>query len=316
MHRLRGGRLHGGAHLMILQYPESSELTLAMRPVLHPLFQKLPDGISEFTFANLYLFRETHRYRVFLLPENLFIFCGQDDGHPFFMSPFGLPQPESLTKLFKEFCVMKCVSETQAAALAHMGYHISQDRDNFDYCYLRRDLAELAGRKFHKKRNLIKAFQSNYPYEGKPLLEEHKQDAVAVLESWREGRQDSGDYLAAKEGLERSEELQLCGAIYYAEQKPVAYSLGEELACGKSFVIHFEKAVAGYKGVWQFVNQAFASILPEQYETINREQDLGNEGMRKAKQSYKPAGYIKKYKASAPYGENRDHIFVRSRPKT
>ena len=94
------------------------------------------------------------------------------------------------------------------------------------------------------------------------------------------------------------EELQLCGGIYYVDGQPVAYSLGEELARGKSFVIHFEKAVSEYKGLWQFVNQAFASILPDKYETVNREQDLGNEGLRKAKLSYKPVGFVKKYRAT------------------
>ena len=68
---------------------------------------------------------------------------------------------------------------------------------------------------------------------------------------------------------------------------------------GRSFAIHFEKAVSGYKGVWQFVNQAFASILPEKYETVNREQDLGDEGLRAAKLSYKPAGFVMKYRATA-----------------
>lgn len=82
--------------------------------------------------------------------------------------------------------------------------------------------------------------------------------------------------------------------------RPVAYSLGEELACGTSFVIHFEKAVDEYKGLWQFINQAFAAILPVQYETVNREQDLGNEGLRKAKLSYKPMGFVQKFKATSP----------------
>ena len=77
----------------------------------------------------------------------------------------------------------------------------------------------------------------------------------------------------------------------------MAYSLGEELMQGRSFAIHFEKAVNGYKGVWQFVNQAFAAILPEKYQTINREQDLGDQGLRSAKMSYKPCGFIKKYRA-------------------
>jgi hypothetical protein len=93
--------------------------------------------------------------------------------------------------------------------------------------------------------------------------------------------------------------LQLCGGIYYVETRPVAYVLGEELAGGASFVIHFEKAVRGYKGLYQFINQSFAAILPDVYQTINREQDLGEPGLRQAKLSYNPAGFIEKFKVYA-----------------
>jgi len=192
---------------------------------------------------------------------------------------------------------MKCVSESLAEQLERLEFEIREDRDNFDYLYSRQALSELTGRKFSKKRNLIKAFLKNYTYTGEPLLESHIPAALQILENWADGREDPGDYVAAKEALEKAEQLQLCGGIYYVEDLPVAYSLGEENALGKSFIIHFEKAVGDYKGVWQFVNQAFASILPEQYDTVNREQDLGNEGLRRAKHSYKPIGYVKKYRA-------------------
>ena len=95
------------------------------------------------------------------------------------------------------------------------------------------------------------------------------------------------------------DELQLCGGVYYVNDEPVAYSLGLELARGRSFDIKFEKAVDPeiYKGIYQFVNQAFASILPESYEWINREQDLGIPGLRQAKESYRPVGFVRRWTA-------------------
>ncbi len=282
---------------MIPDYPQASELNLMMRKVLHPLFQQLPDGISEFTFANLYLFRKAHNYRISRLSQELLLISGDDGKVPFFMLPFGLPENRILKQLFSEFTMLKCISQSQVEELTAMGYNVSEDRDNFDYLYLREDLSGLSGRKFHKKRNLIKGFLNNHTYEGKPLLEEHMPDALEVLETWRQSRDNPGDYNAAKEALEKTEELQLCGGIYYVKGQPVAYSLGEELARGEIFAIHFEKAVDGYKGIWQFVNQAFASILPEKYRTINREQDLGNAGLRQAKLSYKPVDFVRKYRA-------------------
>ncbi len=283
---------------MIPLYPESVELSLDLRPELHPLLQQLPDGVSEYTFANLYLFRWDHHYRVARLPDGRLFFSGKDADISFFMLPFGLPERPVLDRLFADFGTLKCVPESGTEQLKAMGFEIREDRNNFDYLYSRQDLAELTGRKFHKKRNLIKAFLKNYTYTGKPLLESHIPAALQILDKWVDGREDPGDYTAAREALEKAEPLQLCGGIYFVDDLPVAYSLGEENAQGKSFIVHFEKAVSGYKGVWQFVNQAFAAILPEQYETVNREQDLGNEGLRRAKHSYKPIGYVKKYRVT------------------
>lgn len=282
---------------MIPIHPDSTEISLLQRGTLHDRFQELADGISEFSFANLYLFRHTHHYRLSSLDNDLIVISGNDDGNPFFMLPFGLPDRDILKNLFDQFHSMKCVAASQATDLESLGYRVIEDRDNFDYLYLRSDLANLTGRKFSKKRNQIKAFVQNNNYEGRPLLEEHIPDALSVLDKWRSERETPGDYQAAREALENCEALQLCGGIYYADHRPVAYSLGEENMQGRSFVIHFEKAVSGYKGLWQFINQAFASILPETYTTINREQDLGEEGLRAAKMSYKPVGFVKKYRA-------------------
>jgi len=284
---------------MIPKYPESTEITMELRPELHPHFQKLSEGIAEFSFANIYLFRELHNYRISRFEEEDDIcITGRDNQNPFFMLPFGLPGKDVLEILFHDHSSMKAASGEQAKKLENMGYTVMEDRDNFDYLYLREDLANLTGRKFHKKRNLIKAFLNNYEYQGEPLLDEYIPAALDILETWRKGRDNPGDYYAAKEALEKSWDLQLCGGIYYVDGKPVAYSLGEEIAYGEVFVIHFEKAVIDYKGLYQFINQSFSAILPEKYKMINREQDLGNPGLRKAKESYHPCGFVKKYRVN------------------
>lgn len=288
---------------IIPDYPEGVELSIAHREKLHPMFQKLSHGISEFSFANLYLFRKEHAYHLSRVQKDILVIFGNDTGEPFFMCPFELPEFEALNALFDRHQTMKCATPEQAEILGSKGFKVIEDRDNFDYLYKRESLSGLSGRKYSKKRNLIKAFVKNHTYEGKPLLEEYLPHALAVLDKWREGRDDDGDYGPAREALEKSEVLQLCGGIYYVEDQPVAYSLGEELARGNSFVIHFEKALLGYKGIYQFVNQAFASIITENYEFINREQDLGEEGLRQAKMSYKPVGFVKKFKIT----KEKDH---------
>ncbi len=285
---------------MIVEYPEFSEITMDLRPLLHPRFQALPDGISEFTFANIYLFRQRHEYRICRLGE-IFVITGWDGGQSFFMLPFGLPDENVLRELFDNYGTMKDATELQAKALAELGYSVCEDRDNFDYLYAREDLVNLTGRKFHRKKNMLNLFIRNNECQAKPLLEEYREDAIQILDEWAQEHSGPGDYEAAKDALEKMWPLQLCGGILYIDGRPVSYCLGEELALGGSFVIHFEKAVPSeqFKGLYQFVNQAFASILPDKYETVNREQDLGDPGLRQAKESYNPTGFVKKYRATS-----------------
>ena len=282
----------------IAKYPDSVEVCMDFRSYLHPKFQGLTDGISEYTFANIFLFRHQHFYHLSMLSNELLLISGKDDNEQFFMLPFGLPDDQILRELFKRFAIMKAVPETYAIELNKKGYTILLDRDNFDYLYSRQDLANLNGRKFHKKKNLVNTFLRNNHCQSKPLLEEYKDDAVQVLETWKEQHKNEADYLSAKEALEKMWQLQLCGGIFYINEKPVAYCLGEEIANGKSFVLHFEKSEVNdkYKGIYQYINQSFVSLLPEKYETVNREQDLGISGLRHAKESYNPIGFVKKYK--------------------
>ena len=281
---------------MIPEYPEFASLSLDQRPVLHPAFKDLEEGLSEFSFANLYLFRNIHNYRISLVAPDNYVVSGDDSGETFFIMPFELSDDFLLNGLFERFSCAKCVTEKQAALLSDKGFTVIEDRDNFDYLYSRSDLAELAGNKYHKKKNLVKGFMKEFEYEGKPLLDEYIPDALKVLDKWYEQSNKSGDYSSAKEALENTEYLQLCGGIYYVNGNPVAFVLGEELANGRSFVIHFEKAVKDYRGLYQFINMSFALILPDKYDYINREQDLGIEGLRQAKMSYRPCGFVKKYR--------------------
>ncbi len=286
---------------MIKEYPESSSLSLDQRPLLHPRFQRLTEGMSELTFAGLYLFRETHQYQVSRAGDEVFIITGMD-AEPFFILPFELPPENVLNSLFDRHRTMKAVSASQAERLARMGCRVWEDRDNFDYLYAREKLATLSGRKLHRKKNLVNLFLRNNVCIAKPLLEEYAGAALQILEQWRTQQGISGDYAAAREAIEKMKVLQLCGGIFYVNEQPVAYTLGEELAQGRMFVIHFEKAVLKkeYAGIYQYVNQAFTTVLPDQYERINREQDLGDPGLRQAKESYRPVDFVKKYRAARP----------------
>ncbi len=286
----------------IPQYPEFAAIDLDMRADLYPALNMTKDGISELTFSNLYLFRHVYDYRVSLLPGGSSVVEGTKAGKSFFYLPCCFPDREIFDNLMAGHDYFKNMSESQSEIhrieLEQRGYHVEEDRDNFDYIYERTDLAELSGRAYHKKRNLVNAFINSYSYEQKPLRKDNAADALAVLDEWREAKGSDGDYVASREAIGLFEDLGMRGCVYYVDGAPAGWCLGEPVAKGRMFAIHFEKACDRYKGIYQFINQAFAQGLPSHFKTINREQDLGDEGLRQAKMTYRPCGFVKKYRVT------------------
>jgi hypothetical protein len=282
---------------MIGSYPNLTELEIADRPLLEPLFRELRDGLSELSFAGIYCFRASHAYRIGRLADGTYLLAGADKGNPFFICPFGLAPPDLLAELFLRFSAMKLVTEAQTVELRQAGYEVSEDRDNFDYIYRREDLAALRGRALQRKRNLVHAFEKRHTYEAYELATDRVGDALAVLEAWRENARDQADWAPAREALEHASEFGLHGRLYYVEGKPAGYTLGEEARAGTMFVVHYEKTVPDMKGLYQVINMDFVRSLPQTVTLINREQDLGDPGLRQAKITYRPCDFVKKYRA-------------------
>ncbi|MDR0455212.1 MAG: phosphatidylglycerol lysyltransferase domain-containing protein [Treponema sp.] len=308
-------------------YPDFTPLSLDIKNILHPRLSLTADGVSEFTFSGLYLFRNRYHYRVSRIgPDNGFIVSGEQQQKKFFMTPCEAPDRDILESLFATHDYWKNIPETVLESsrqqLDEWGIAVSEDRNNFAYLYFRSELAELAGKKFHKKKNLVNQFLHTYSHEERPLTRELIPLAIEILDQWRQDKAASkadsdqadvskasvlqtsvlqtgvdGDYAAAREALELFDSLPLRGYLYFADGRPAAYCLGESVAKGKMFAIHFEKAIDHYKGMYQFMNQAFAAALPRFFINLNREQDLGDEGLRQAKMTYRPSGFVKKYTA-------------------
>jgi hypothetical protein len=299
-------------------YPDFVPLDITLKDILRPRLSLTFDGVSEFTFAGLYLFRKKYNYRIsrevthdvsdngsdggFIISGEQ---CSEGSRKTFFMTPCTAPHWEILESLFKTHDYWKNISETVLnpvkEKLQERGIIFEEDRNNFDYLYCRNDLAELAGKKYHKKKTHVNNFLLTYPdHEQRPISSDLIPAAIEVLERWRQDAYErnggtDGDYTAAMEALELFDSLALKGSIFFVSGKPVAYCLGESISRGKMFVIHFEKAIDEYKGIYQFINKAFASSLPRFFTFINREQDLGNEGLRQAKMTYRPCDFVKKY---------------------
>jgi hypothetical protein len=287
-------------------YPDFTPLDIGLKDALHPRLSLTPDGVSEFTFSGLYLFRNKYSYRI--SRDGGFIISGKYADKTFFMTPCCAPNREALDALLDTHDYWKNISESVLAPvkddLEKRGIVFTEDRDNFDYLYCRSDLAELAGKKYHKKKNHVNGFLNAYPdHEQRRMSSELVPAAVEILEKWRASRMSANafnsgeetEYRASKESLDLFNDLPLRGSVFFINGSPAAYCLGESIARGKMFAVHFEKAIDEYKGIYQFMNQAFAAALPRFFTLINREQDLGNEGLRQAKMTYRPCGFVRKY---------------------
>lgn len=178
-------------------------------------------------------------------------------------------------------------------------YVFEENRDAFDYIYLREDLANLSGKKYHGKRNHISAFSKKHDWSFKPITAENTEDVKLCAEKWYKENADREDkYLRCeKQGvitiLDNMELLGVRGGAVYVDGRVVAFTLGSRIS-DEIFDIHIEKALSDYAEGYTVINREFARTLTE-YKYINREDDMGLEGLRKAKLSYKPAILLKKY---------------------
>lgn len=288
---------------MVPYYPEFAPISLSMRAELYPHFLSLQSGISEFTFSNIFLFRHTYDYKLSKVDHGLYIIKGTKEGKSFFFCPWGLPSKKILLELFSCHDFLKNLNEEQATQerplLESLGFVIYENRDAWDYLYLSHEMATLEGKKFHKKRNHINAFFAEYSNDFQHRLmtnsSKDKERALSILETWHAQKEDKADYLPSKEAILFQKELGLTGCLWDLQGHPFGYAQGEAVSAKKMFVIHFEKADPALRGAYQVIFQDWSSRLQAEYELINREQDLGNPGLRQSKESYRPVGFVRKF---------------------
>jgi len=181
---------------------------------------------------------------------------------------------------------------------------VEEARDHWDYLYDVDELIQLKGNRFHKKKNLLNQFRKKYDFQFVPFDIEMIDMALAMQEDWCTWRDcESSEALSAENQvisrvLDSWKKFEgLIGGAIIADQKMVAYTIAEPLS-QDTVVIHFEKGNPDYKGAYQAINQMFLEHNSEQFDFVNREQDLGDEGLRKAKLSYNPTNFLKKYRVT------------------
>ena len=185
-------------------------------------------------------------------------------------------------------------------------FRFETDRADWDYIYARADLAELAGKKYHQKRNHVARFERNYDWryeEITPAILDECLDMERQWEALHSDRDPEGlrlELAALERCLEQYEAFDMRGGALRAGGKLVAFTVGEALNA-TTFCTHFEKAYPDYPGAYQMINRCFAQRSLSEFEYVNREEDLGDEGLRRAKLSYYPVTLLEKYTATEEF---------------
>ncbi|MDI6763645.1 MAG: phosphatidylglycerol lysyltransferase domain-containing protein [Thermodesulfobacteriota bacterium] len=293
------------------EFPLFKDLSLEDKPILDLALKQFPPLISEFTFTNLFIWRHAYQIKISRLQSFLCLFA-ENGEYPFFFSPIGegdvVECCRTLLRLMKEKGVSVKIARVPEEVASRFdwkseGFVVEFDRDQSDYIYLSEDLIHLLGRKYHRKRNHIKQFKEKFSYQYLPLTLERISDCLLLETEWCDLRQCEvmpglhNESIAIKEAFAHFEALGVKGGVILIDGKVEAFTLGEPLN-QDTVVIHIEKANPAFEGLYPVINQAFLENHWSEYTYVNREQDLGEEGLRKAKESYFPHRMINKYSIS------------------
>ena len=179
-------------------------------------------------------------------------------------------------------------------------FEIEAARDEWDYVYSVEKLSSLAGGKYHGKRNHIARFKDGGEWHYESITPANVEECRAMSDEWYHAQLNIGNITVLKEkpvlnfALDHMKELDLKGGVLYLDGKVVAFTIGEVMSDEMSHV-HIEKAYSDIQGAYPMINQQFAQRNFEGVPFVNREEDLGIEGLRKAKLSYNPVQLTKKY---------------------
>ena len=265
----------------------------------------------EYSLANLFLWG---RQRAAILDGYLVLFS-QFEKRSVYPFPVGRgdirPVLDAIISDAKErgiVCRLSSLSAAQCMLLEELypgQFQFHPDRNSCDYVYSIEDLATLKGRKYQKKRNHLNKFRENHPNCRAVLLDQNNiDDARGMVQRWYDHRllldPDADFYLeqrAIRRAFDRMEALGIMGMLLVEDGEVLAMAMGSFLS-PDTVDVHFEKALEDVDGAYPAINQAFAQWIHENYPQVrwlNREDDMGIPGLRKAKLSYCPDHMVEKF---------------------
>jgi len=265
---------------------------------------------SDNTFGNIFFWKDSTKIKI--LKYNDFILRCYEDKVPKYRFPFGDGKVKEAINLLENDAKEKDIelifggiTENEKNILQTLyqdKFYYIEEKNREDYIYEATDLINLKGKIYHSKRNHILKFKKTYDWEYSEITKENISECKNFIDEWFEKnlKNKQADILEEKvaifNALDNFDFFSLLGGVISVDSKIIALTIAEEI--NKRIVdIHFEKALKEYDGIYAMINNEFAKRKLSSFKYINREEDLGLEGLRKSKRSYHPYKILKRYEA-------------------
>ena len=290
------------------EFPSSRQVVLGDRRPVEDLFARFPTEISERTFGSVFVWRNyERRAELSTLDGHMVISWFKPKYGRVILPPVG-PEPVRIIEVLADPAMMGRhefggtfgLLEPEVSSLRSKGRSCESLRDEWDYVYRIEDLTELQGPKYHTQRKELKKTTSLLELVFQPMTRAHQQACLELEETWCDlkhctfDKSSHAEDLALREAIVNLDALGFIGGVVLANGKVQALTVGERLNRNTA-VVHFEKANPAIRGLYQFVNQQFCERSLKDFEFVNREQDVGGPGLRRAKEGYRQHHFVEKH---------------------
>ena len=288
---------------------EFKEIDISDKNWIDELLKKSDFMACEYTFANNFAWRRLSDTKICRF-KDFYVSCNYDENKmPYFTFPAGkgnckelLSEMNDYSKSFDTNLKICSVNEEKLITLKELfpeSFEIESFESNYDYIYKKDDLINLSGKKYHNKRNHLSKMNS-YNWSFEPITEKNINECIEMSTIFYNSKETFDDKSSVVEQFAINtffnyfNELELKGGLIRIDGNVEGFTIGEMIN-SNTFGVHIEKANPEINGAYAAINNEFLKYAAENAGFINREEDLGIEGLRKAKRSYYPCFLLKKY---------------------
>lgn len=280
------------------------KIELCDKEVLLPFLRGVDELTCELSFVNLLIWQPLYN-NCYCIEDSILYLKSYDENIETYSLPFG-DMKIGMHRIIDHVGALPVIWAQEGERFREFKrlfgeyYDIFESRNEFDYIYNSSDLINLSGKKYHSKRNHISAFSKQHNWHYEDITDANIEKVRECAKIWYGQYENNMDDELKTEmqgtqlTLDNMEFLGVSGGVIVIDDEVVAFALGSEIN-DKIYNIHTEKAISGFETAYTLINREFAARNAQNYRYINREDDLGIEGLRKSKLSYKPEIILPKY---------------------